>query len=223
MQTARAVGRQAASRKYDLMTALGVHGLSAQGHRQVLVLRFITLLTARYNWQSDELSIGRAEMARLWSVNERTVKREVSRLREMGWLSVKRPGARGRVTVYSVDVGQVLIDTRDVWSIIGPDFVARMAADTPAEPDPKVVPFPAKPTGQGGWAEIQKILHDRHPELYTAWFHPLTETARSGPEVTLTAPTRFAADYVKTHLMAILLAAYGRRDPSIRRIRIETA
>ncbi len=223
MQTARVVGRQAASRKYDLMTALGVHGLAAQGHLQILVLRFMTLLTARYNWQSDELSMGRAEMARLWSVNERTVKRELARLREMGWLSVKRPGARGRVTVYSIDVGQVLIDTRDSWAIIGPDFVARMQDEAPAAPDPKILPFPAKPTGQGGWAEIQQILHDRHPELYTAWFHPLSETARGGDQVTLTAPTRFVADYVKTHLVAILLAAYGRRDPSIRRIRIEVA
>lgn len=229
MQTARAVGRHAASRKYDIMTALGVHGLAATGHAQVLVLRFITLLTARYNWQSDELSMGRAEMARLWSVNERTVKRELARLRAMGWISVKRAGARGRVTVYSIDVGQVLLDTRDSWAVIGPDFVARMEEDAPGQgeamPDPTIVPFRARPAtapaGQGGWADVQRALHDRHPELYAAWFHQLDEISNSGGEVVLTAPTRFAVDYVATHLLGKLLAAYGRFDPSVRRIRIE--
>lgn len=225
MQTAKAVGRHAASRKYDLMTALGVHALAAQGHLQVLVLRFITLLTARYNWQNDELSMGRAEMARLWSVDERTVKRELARLRTMGWMTVKRPGARGRVAVYSVDMGQILMDTRDVWSVIGPDFVARMEEETPAPPDPKVVPFPARavdaPVGQGGWADVQRVLHDRHPELWAAWFHQLDEIDIAGGEAVLTAPSRFAADYVTTHLTGKLLAAYGRFDPSIRRVRID--
>ena len=63
MQTARAVGRHAASRKYDIMTALGVHGLAATGHAQVLVLRFITLLTARYN-----LGVGVVDGTRLYAV-----------------------------------------------------------------------------------------------------------------------------------------------------------
>ncbi|MEM8728876.1 MAG: DnaA N-terminal domain-containing protein [Pseudomonadota bacterium] len=231
MQTAKAIGRHAASRKYDLMTALGVHALARPGHLQILTLRFMTLLTARYNWQTDELSMGRAEMARLWSVTERTVKRDLARLRTLGWLSVKRPGARGRVTLYSVDITQVLMDTRDSWPLIGPDFVARMAEETLPR-DPKVIPLhPAAardapdPTGSsddtGPWGQIRDILHSRHPDLYAAWFAPLNASATRGAEITLTAPTRFAADYISAHLMTILRAAAARVDPALR-LRIAT-
>ena len=44
------------------------------------MLRLIALITARYNWQRDELSVGQSEMARIWGVHDRTVKREVRRL-----------------------------------------------------------------------------------------------------------------------------------------------
>ena len=92
-------GPGASVRKYDLITALGAHALSLGKHDQRLVLRFITLITARYNWARDELSIGQREIARLWSCNERTVKRDVAKLRALGWLVVKRQGARGRAAV----------------------------------------------------------------------------------------------------------------------------
>jgi len=46
------------------------------------MLRLISVVTARYNWRNDELSIGQRDMARLWAVNERTVKREMKRLTE---------------------------------------------------------------------------------------------------------------------------------------------
>ena len=97
MRVARATGRNAAVIKYDLLTALGAHACAGDKHLQRLVLRFITLIVARYNWQADELSVGQTEMAALWSVDARTVKRDMARLREMGWLSIRRAAARGRV------------------------------------------------------------------------------------------------------------------------------
>jgi len=229
MQTARAVGRQAASRKYDIVTALGVYALSGDGHRQTLVLRFLTLITARYNWAKDELSMGRAEMARLWSVTERTVKRELARLRTLGWMQVKRPGARGRVTVYALDVGQILLDTAEVWPVIGSDFVARMEEGRGGEtaPDDTVVPFPttspAPKPQEGLWGQVQAALHQRHPELYAAWFRQLSEAGRQDGTVVLGAPSRFVADYVTAHLLPRLLAAYGRFDAGVRQIRVEVA
>ncbi len=96
MQIVRPVGRQAASRKYDLITALGVHACRGDKHFQRLVLRFITMIVARYNWQSDELSIGQRELATLWAVDERTVKREMAKLRGLGWLVQKRGGGAGQ-------------------------------------------------------------------------------------------------------------------------------
>jgi hypothetical protein len=39
----------------------------------------MALITMRYNWQRDELTTGQGEIAPLWSVDERTVKREMAR------------------------------------------------------------------------------------------------------------------------------------------------
>ena len=49
MQGIRPVGREASSRKYDLLSALMAHGLAGDKHRQRLVLRLMALITTRYN------------------------------------------------------------------------------------------------------------------------------------------------------------------------------
>ena len=141
MQTAKLVGRNAAAQKYDILTALGSYALACDKHQQRLVLRLITLVTARYNWGRNELAVGQREIARLWSVDERTVKREMAKLRALGWLVVHRQGARGRVTQYGMSIEHILESTRDTWKNVGPDFDLRMQGD----PEPaKVVPLPVK-------------------------------------------------------------------------------
>ena len=133
MLNTKTVGRGASSRKYDLITALGAYALSLGKTDQRRVLRLITLITARYNWARDELAVGQREIARLWSCDERTVKREAALLRGLGWLVVKRQGARGRVTEYGINIERMLKDTSDSWASVGPDFQIRLeAADTGA-------------------------------------------------------------------------------------------
>ena len=100
MQPGRVTGPGSGVHKYDILTAVAIAGLHGSTTQQVSALRLISLITARYNWQRNELSIGQAEMARLWGVNERTAKREVKRLLAMGLLDVKRAGVRGRVASY---------------------------------------------------------------------------------------------------------------------------
>jgi DNA-binding MarR family transcriptional regulator len=226
MQVAKPVGRNAPALKYDILSALTVHALSGDKHRQRSILRIIALITTRYNWRNNELSIGREEIARLWSVNERTVKREMAKLRTMGWITVKRPAARGRVTVYELDLKQVMIDTSEIWPTIGSDFLARMSDEPEAETN--VVPFtakPAPPDGSAGnvWTQVQAILHGRDPELWASWFQHLTEADRAGGVVTLMAPSRFMADYIAQKWTGRLLAAYSRVDPNVRNVRVETA
>ena len=226
MQVAKPVGRNAPAIKYDILSALTVHALSGDKHRQRSILRIIALITTRYNWRNNELSIGREEIARLWSVNERTVKREMAKLRSMGWIAVKRAAARGRVAVYELDLKQVMLDTSDIWPTIGSDFQARMSDDP--EPDTNIVPFkvkpaPFEPLDEEVWTQVQAILHGRDPELWASWFQHLTEAERAGGVVTLMAPSRFMADYIAQKWSARLLAAYGRVDPSVRRLRFETA
>ncbi|MEO1110542.1 MAG: DnaA N-terminal domain-containing protein [Pseudomonadota bacterium] len=226
MQLAKPVGRNAPALKYDILSALTVHALSGDKHRQRSILRIVALITTRYNWRSNELSIGREEISRLWSVNERTVKREMAKFRAMGWVVVKRPAARGRVAVYELDLKQLMLDTSEVWPVIGTDFQARMTNEPEAVTN--IVPFKVKAAFPDGaeddvWTQVQAILHGRDPELWASWFQHLSEADRAGGVATLIAPSRFMADYIAQKWSARLLAAYSRVDPDIRRLRFETS
>ncbi|MDP5220895.1 hypothetical protein Q5Y75_27275 [Ruegeria sp. 2205SS24-7] len=226
MQVAKPVGRNAPALKYDILSALAVHALSEDKHRQRSILRVLTLITTRYNWRTNELSIGREEISRLWSVNERTVKREMAKLRGQGWITVKRPAARGRVAVYELDLKQMMLDTEAIWPVIGSDFQARM--DHQPEPVTNVVPFKVSstaslPDGEDIWGQVQSVLHGRDPELWASWFQHLVEADRAGGVATLMAPSRFMADYIAQKWTGRVLAAYARFDPSIRSVRIEAS
>lgn len=216
-------GPGAAARKYDLITALGAHALSLGKNDQRLVLRFITLLTARYNWTRDELSIGQREIGRLWSCNERTVKRELAKLRAMGWLVTKRQGARGRVATYGIDTAAMLEATRPIWPEVGPDFALRLEG-APAE---TVVPFPVKGTVRPPevdeateWGLARAVLFTEDQGRFGAWIEALVRQGRAGGRLTLRAPSRFHAAYVQTHLEGVLLRACREVDGEVSAIEI---
>jgi hypothetical protein len=235
MQLPRPVGREAASRKYDILSALMAFALSKDKHVQRQVLRVMALITTRYNWQRDELTMGQGEIARLWSVDERTVKREMARLRAQGWLVLRRQGARGRVSAYGIDLRRMLEDSRPAWPLIGEDFVARL--EPPAQPSAQgsvrvsgpgqgasnVVPLRvlSAPMADGSvWAAAQAWLHDDDAATYAAWFHALTEAGTEANVLTLAAPARFHAAYVAANLKERLLGAVRRVDPGIRDVRV---
>jgi len=221
MQVIRAVGREAAAKKYDLLSAMMAHGLAGDKHRQRLVLRLMALITARYNWQRDELTIGQREIARLWCVDERTVKREMAKLRALGWVRIKQQGARGRVSVLGLDLERILLDTKAQWPNIGPDFVARLGG-RPPEPASNVVPLHRAETApaQGLWAAARARLAQEDPALFDAWFAGLIEAEQGETCLTLFAPTRFHANYVQTHLIERLRIAVQRCDGRIAQLRI---
>lgn len=221
MQIAKPVGREAASRKYDILSALMAFALSQDKTHQRQVLRLMSLITTRYNWQNDELSMGQDDIARLWSVDTRTVKREMAKLRAKGWLVLKRQGARGRVSLYGLDLSLILGDTRNTWDHIGPDFVARMSPEKPVDEagHSNVVPLRAPrsaPVSDGSfWASVQQELHGQDPAVYAAWFEALHDAGRDQGRLHIVAPTRFHATYVKTHLKNRLLAVARRFDPTL--------
>ena len=216
-------GPGAAARKYDLITALGAHALSLGKHDQRLVLRTITLMTARYNWGRDELSMGQREIGRLWSCDTRTVKRELAKLRAMGWLVVKRQGARGRVATYGFDVPRMLETTKGIWEEVGPDFALRLSGAPPET----VVPFPVKGSAPPPavdeateWGLARAVLHAEDPGRYAAWVAALERRGRAGGRLTLRAPSRFHAAYVQTHLEAVLLRACQAVDGEVSAVEI---
>lgn len=215
----KAVGRAGGARKYDLLTILGVHALSQGKTLQRQTLRLICLITARYNWQNDHLSVGQAEIARLWSVDTRTVKREMAAFRERGWLIEKRAAARGRVTLYGLGVARILEDTRASWERVGADLVERLdpPASTEAQPpERKIIPFPqvALPEGEGAWPRIARRLQAEDASIYRAWFAGLEARAQED-ELCLRAPSTFHATYLRTHLLARLEAAAAAEAPGI--------
>lgn len=223
MQTLRPVGRGASARKYDIITALGAYALSLGKHDQRRILRLMTLVTARYNWARDELAVGQREIARLWSVDERTVKREMALLRAKGWLVIKRQGARGRVAQHGLDITRIMKDTACQWAAVGPDFELRMGAPDEA----KVVPMPVKgdvrpPDVSSGseWALAKAVLHASDAGLYASWVSGLERVERAGGRLTLRAPSRFHGCYVQTHLERQILAALQDVDTDVSEVRV---
>lgn len=215
-------GQGAASRKYDLLTALGVHACRGTKFEQRLVLRFMTVITARYNWQRDELSMGRTELARLWHVNERTVKRELAKLKTSNWLIVKRPSARGRVTVYGIDWAQILRDTEEAWPHVGPDFVLR-AEELAGRPqgmaeERKVVAFPTAPAGDSEWDRAIRHLSQEDSAFYASWLATVRRVGLVAGVLELEAPSAFHAQYLNGQAGARLLAAIRRVAPQVHRV-----
>lgn len=211
--------RASAARKYDVITSLGAYALARNKHDQRLALRLITLITARYNWARNELAVGQREIARLWSVDERTVKREMAKLRGLGWLEVSRQGARGRVTQYRMNFETLLATTRGEWQNVGPDFELRMRGTPPEDrviPLPVRGPVPAPDIAQGTeWALAQAVLHMEAPDVYGSWLRGLERVDRAGGRLMLRAPSRFHGAYVQTHLMSRVLAACKTVDEDV--------
>lgn len=223
MRAVKSVGRQAASLKYDILAVMGTWALAQASIEQRSGLRLITLVTARYNWQSDRLAVGQREIAALWACDERTVKREMARLRGKGWLRLLTQGRRGRVAEYGLGVEAILEATRPAWSRIGPDFVLRLDAGPVDDivPLPPRGPVPAPDVSAGDdWSLAASILHAEDPAIYGAWVHALRREGRAGGALRLAAPSRFHAAYVETHLRGRLLGVLREVDPEIDELRI---
>ncbi|WP_050527863.1 DnaA N-terminal domain-containing protein [Pseudorhodobacter aquimaris] len=224
MLVTKPVGRDASTKKYDILSALSAYALSQDKHAQRRILRLMSLITTRYNWQRNELSMGQEDIARLWSVDLRTVKREMAKLRALGWLVETRGAARGRVALHALDLAMIMADTQCVWPNIGPDFIERQAAKMPAPETTNVVPFQQIaniPADGSVWAAAQHAFQAQDGAAYSAWISRLSEIERDGGTLCLLAPSRFHKTYVETHLADRLTRILRRIDPSISGVRID--
>jgi hypothetical protein len=143
----------------------------------------------------------------------------MAKLRALGWLVVRRQGARGRVTEYGLDLDAIWHVTEASWINVGPDFDLRMKGQPET---PKVVALPIKgtvapPSIDTGseWELAQAVLHAEDPALYGSWLSALTRTGRAGGRLTLKAPSRFHAAYVQTHLEGRILRTCQAVDADV--------
>lgn len=240
-------GPGAAALKYDLLTVLGLIGLGGSSTTTRSMLRLIALITARYNWRTGEMAVGRREIARLWNVDERTVKREMARLRGAGLVVQRRPGTRGRVAVYSVDFAAALAAC-DVTRV-GPDFAARMLGEGMPAPQGEdaaedgtddgaegragqgtatVIPFPS-PAEQADpvpvaalsdWAQASRALRHLGPAAHKRWIEPLARAGCRDGRLMLEAPSRYHASYVERTYADAILRAVRSADASVRSVLI---
>lgn len=214
MVARKLAGPGAGVRKYDLLTALAVAGLAGSPSFSTSMTRLIALVTARYNWARDEVKIGQADLAKMWSCDLRTVKRELKRLKELGVLRVKRAGVRGRVSSYQLDHARIDALTAPAWPLVGPDYQDRMGAAPSASGggDENIVPFPthrtsAKADSNSEWGRASLQLARDDPARHAAWFAPLQRHGLEHGTLILRAPTAFHAGYVTTHLLGEIVRA----------------
>lgn len=222
MNVHRMTGPGAGAMKYDLLTSLTVAGLNGPPVFQTSMMRLTSLVTARYNWQHEELCVGQREMARMWSVNERTVKREIKRLTEAGLLICKRAGVKGRVATYRLSIQRIVELSEPCWALVGPDFEARMQASHGAA-TVKVVAlqdYEATPLKTGSaetpWARAMQRLSEEEPSIFQSWFAKVEFAGFEQGVLKLSAPTRFSERYIATHLMSQLTRA---AEPEFGRVR----
>ncbi len=217
MDRARITGPGAGVWKYDILTALTLWGLNGSQGEQATAIRLIAMVTARYNWQRDEVSIGQRDLARLWGVTDRTVKRELKRLSGLGLIEVLRPGVRGRVASYRLVPEAVAAVSAPYWDRVGPDFAERIGARQAAavkQEGPQVLRVDFRqahgvPEGGAGdpWSRVQGRLRAAAPEAYGAWFSGLTLRDATVERVEIAAQSTFVLRYIETHFGEMLHGA----------------
>ena len=224
-QVQKLTGPGAGSLKYDLIASLSVMGMAGPPVLQTSMLRLIALVTARYNWKMDEFCVGQREMARMWSVNERTVKREIKRLLETQILICIRSGVRGRVGAYRLNMPRIMELSEPGWALIGPDFDTRMRERHQQSPikvvslkDYAATQAVSGATAATPWGCVQDRLLQADPAVFNAWFAQVSFQSYADGVLTLRAPSRFAERYIETHLMRRLVAAVEPELGSVREV-----
>lgn len=209
----RLVGPGAGARKYDLLTAIALAGLTETVLSRTLALRLIALVTARYDWARDQVAVGHTELTRLWSVSRRTVIRDVDKLMTLGVLRRVAEGRRGRVSVYRLGHDALDVITAPLWPKAGRPLEERMT-----RPSAEAVPLQRPPVldAPSPWRDARdRLAAALGDATMIRWIDPLRFEAAEGGVLMLGAPSRFMADYVAQQfglkVEAAAAAAFGAR------------
>lgn len=197
----RLTGAHSSARKYDVLSALALAGLEGSSLPSQRALRLIALITTRYNWAGDTLSIGHAELAVLWKVSRRTVIREVEALRQSGLLVVLRTGRKGRVTTYRLSIPAISALTAEGLQNEPTGVGGRLAGvRVETKYGPRVesedhLHAAPRSTGDEWWNVLSRLPSTVSASQRTQWLEPL-RGVRVGARLEVIADTPFRAAYV---------------------------
>lgn len=197
--TPRLTPARSGARKYDILSALALAGLDGSAMPSQRALRLIALITTRYNWSTDSLSIGHAELSALWRVSRRTVIREIEALRQSGVLVVLRPGRRGRVSAYRLCIPAISALTKAAVEReptgVG-DRLDEVGAETTDEPAPENPNYAVAIHDGDEWRQVLLRLPPTvSASQRTQWLQPL-RGVRDGERLEVIAASPFRAAYV---------------------------
>lgn len=230
--------KMSASLKYDVLSALAVAALSQKDRTRIDYFRLIALITSRYDWLRGEVSIGHSQLAELWSIDVRSVKRQVAYYADAGLMKKSRAGVRGRVTVYEIDLLKLIETTRPTFAKIGPDLEERLDQFYGAAVQSETAQDSAetKTLGEinrdrvGATSSDSALLRpanvDREdgrilsalrcalsPSVFERWFKDVTIRKASSGAIEFLFPTKFTADYVERtfekQLTTVVIECFG--------------
>jgi hypothetical protein len=72
------------------------------------------------------------------------------------------------------------------------------------------------------WGRARTVLYQQNPMLYSNWIESLERKENKEGRLTLTAPSKFHAHYVETHLSERFLTAVRAFDEDVRSVIICT-
>lgn len=231
--------KMSASLKYDILSALAVAALSQKDRTRIDYFRLIALITSRYDWLRGEVSIGHSQLAELWSIDVRSVKRQVAYYADAGLMRKSRVGVRGRVTVYEIDLLKLIATTRPTLAKIGPDLEERLDQFYGAAVQPESAQDCAdtktlaeinrdrvsETSSDGALLRTANVLGREDarilsalrcalsPSAFERWFRDVTIRKASSGAIEFLFPTKFTADYVERtfekQLTAVVIECYG--------------
>lgn len=231
--------KMSASLKYDILSALAVAALSQKDRTRIDYFRLIALITSRYDWLRGEVSIGHSQLAELWSIDVRSVKRQIAYYADAGLMKKSRAGVRGRVTVYEIDLLKLIATTRPTLAKIGPDLEERLEqfcgaaaqsdsaqesaekkalgeinTDRVSEPSSEGALLRPASSSDGEDARILSAVRCAlSPSAFERWFKDVTIRKVSSGAIEFLFPTKFTADYVERtfekQLTTVVIQCFG--------------
>lgn len=184
----------------------------SQPQKRRSALRLGLLLTHPQHWRGRDLAISQQDLAELWNVSLRSARRELSRLKTLGWIEDGRKSAPGYIAEYRLLPLRVRLACMPCQE--------RGYTQTASASDTKSTIL--LPTEAGFWDWFRNRVQCLHPDLDPAWFAPLSVQTTDARGITLLAPNRFHAAHLADRLLPELATELGIPPTALRDIRLVT-